>query len=227
MTVSTADRRRTDPGTLAWLAGPCLLLAGLLILVSQFAVWPLRSSPIITSLSSPIYFPAMVVYLVSMWVLIVGLFALHQRQARQARTFGVVALVAAVFGTANMAGNIWFDTFVAPWLARQIPAALEVPRDGTLVIGALFSYVSMTLGWMLIGAACFRAGVIPRPLAACLIPAGVLAFFPLPPYSIVFGAVVLAVGVWLSRHPKQADAPSRNGSGAGLVESVNLEPTRS
>ena len=201
MTVLSADRRRTDSGTLAWLAGPCLLLGGLLILLSQLAVWSLRGSPIVASLTSPVYFPAMVTYLVSMWVLIVGLFALHQRQARQAKTFGLVALVAAVFGTANMAGNIWFDTFVAPWLARQIPAALEVPRDGTLVIGALLSYVSMTLGWVLIGAACFRAGVMPRPLAACLIPAGVLAFYPLPPYSIVFGAIVLAVGIWLARHP--------------------------
>ena len=142
-----------------------------------------------------------------MWVLIIGAFALHQRQAHQAKAFGLIALVAAAIGIANMAGNIWFDTFVAPWLANQIPAALEVPRNGTLVIGALSSYVSMAGGWMLFGVACLRARVIPLALALCLIPAGVLAFFPLPPYSIVFGAVVLALGIWVTRHPQ---VPSRD-----------------
>jgi hypothetical protein len=42
--------------------------------------------------------------------------------------------------------------------------------------------------------------VVPRPLALALIPAGLLAFFPVPPYSIGFGAIVLALGVWLTRH---------------------------
>ena len=99
-----------------------------------------------------------------------------------------------------MAGNIWWDTFVVPWLAHQIPAALEVPRNGTLVAGALFSYVSMAIGWVLLGIACLRARVIPLPLALCMIPAGLLAFFALPPYSVVFGAVVLGLGIWLTRH---------------------------
>lgn len=98
------------------------------------------------------------------------------------------------------AGNIWFDTFVAPWLANQIPAALEVPRNGSLVIGAVFSYVPMAVGWTLFGVACLQARVIPLPLALCLIPAGILAFFPLPPYSIGFGAVVWAPGIWVTRH---------------------------
>ena len=98
------------------------------------------------------------------------------------------------------AGNIWFDTFVAPWLANQISAALEVPRNGSLVSGAVFSYVPMAVGLTLFGVACLRARVIPLPLALCLIPAGILAFFPLPPYSIGFGAVVWALGIWVTRH---------------------------
>ena len=69
-----------------------------------------------------------------------------------------------------------------------------------MVAGALFSYVAMAIGWVLLGIACVRARVIPRPLAICLIPAGLLAFFALPPYSIVFGAVVLGLGIWLTRH---------------------------
>lgn len=69
-----------------------------------------------------------------------------------------------------------------------------------MVAGALFSYVSMAVGWVLLGIACLRARVIPLPLALCLIPDGLLAFFAIPPCSVVFGAVVLGLGVWPTRH---------------------------
>jgi hypothetical protein len=69
-----------------------------------------------------------------------------------------------------------------------------------LVVGALSSYLMLSIGWMLFGVACLRARVIPLPLAVCLIAAGAFAFFFLPPYSIVLGAVVLALGVRLTRH---------------------------
>jgi hypothetical protein len=120
---------------------------------------------IITTLTSPIYLPAMTGYLIGMWVLIVGVFALHQRQAHQAKAFGLIALVAAAIGTANMAGNIWFDTFVAPWLANQIPAALEVPRNGSLVIApcpAMSRWPSAGCSSVLHA---FGPRIIPLPLA--------------------------------------------------------------
>ncbi len=205
------DVTRTDPSALARpslssLAGPMLLGAGLLIAGSQLVLWPLRSQPITAVLTGPTYAIAMTAYVIGYWVLIIGVFALHHRQARAAGRFGLVALVAAAAGTANMAGNAWFDTFVAPWLAHQIPAALEVPRDGTLVTGALSSYVMMALGWVLLGVACFRARVIPRALALALIPAGLLAYVPLPPYSVIFGATVVGLGLWLTRHPARTTA---------------------
>ena len=207
MTVHTVDRRGNRSATLASLAGPALLLAGSLIVLSQLAVWPLRRGPVLVAVTSPVYVVAMTGFLVGIWVLLIGVFAVHSRHARQAGTFGLVALVAAALGLAHMAANVWFDTFVVPWLARQIPAALEVPRDGTLVIGALLSYLMLSVGWILFGIACFRTQVVPRLLAVCVIVAGLLGYVFLPPNSIVFGAVVLALGVWLTRHrPNEPDA---------------------
>jgi hypothetical protein len=177
-----------------------MLLAGLLITTSQLVLWPLRRGEIIDTLTSPVYLGAMSAFIVGVWILILAEVFLHQRQAPQIRTFDLIALGAVIIGTANLAGNVWFDTFVAPWLAHQIPAALLVERNGSLVAGALLSYVLMAVGWILFGLAAFRARVIPRPLAVCIILTGPLAFAMLPPYSVVFGGVITAVGIWLSRH---------------------------
>jgi hypothetical protein len=206
MTISTADRRIGRSRILASLAGPTLVLAGSLIVLSQLAVWPLRRGSIVAVATSPVYVVAMIGFLVGTWVLLIGVFAVHARQAQQAGTFGLVALAAAAVGIAHMGANIWFDTFVVPWLARQIPAALDVPRDGTLVVGALLSYLMLVVGWTLFGIACLRARVIPRTLAIGVIASGPVAYVFLPPNTVVFGAVVLALGVWLARHrPSTAD----------------------
>lgn len=123
MTLRATDSRGTAPVLLASLAGPCLLLAGVLIVVSQLVVWPLRRGSIVTAATSPVYVAAMTGFLVAIWVLIIGVFAVHRRHAARAGTFGLVARVAAAMGLANIAGNLWFDTFVVPWLARQIHGA--------------------------------------------------------------------------------------------------------
>lgn len=205
MSIRVSETRRGTSPTLASLAGPSLVLSGLLIVVTQLVVWPLRAGPLLDAVASPVYAVAMTGYLAGIWILLIGVFAVHSRQAPQAGRFGLVALVAAAVGIAQMAGNLWFDTFVVPWLARQIPAALEVPRDGTLVVGALSSYLMLSIGWILFGVACLRARVIPIPLSVCLIAVGPLAFFFVPPYSVAFGGVVLALGVWLVRHRHSPD----------------------
>ena len=57
----------------------------------------------------------------------------------------------------HMAGNMWFDGFVVPWIADVMPQTLAAPKRGTLVIAALSSYLLLPLGWLLFGIASFRA----------------------------------------------------------------------
>jgi hypothetical protein len=57
----------------------------------------------------------------------------------------------------HMAGNMWFDGFVVPWIADVMPQTLAAPKRGTLVT-ALSSYLLLPLGWLLLGIASFRAG---------------------------------------------------------------------
>jgi hypothetical protein len=60
-----------------------------------------------------------------------------------------------------MAGNMWFDGFVVPWIADVMPQTLAAPKRGTLVIAALSSYLLLPLGWLLFGLASFRARRLP------------------------------------------------------------------
>jgi hypothetical protein len=206
--TQTTTRGDTSPQvlSLARLAGPASLVAGSMIAVSQLALLLLPRPADAETLTSTTYIVCMIVYVVAFWVLMIALIGAYLRQASRAGTFGLVAFCAAVIGTMDMAANMWFDGFVGPWLADVMPAVLDAPRNGTLVIGGFSSYVLMALGWVLFGLASFRAEVFPRLVSAGLIVAGLLSFRALPPFTIALGLAVAALGVWLVR-----DAAPRTG----------------
>ncbi len=107
----------------------------------------------------------------------IALFALYERQAVRAGTFGVVALCVAIAGTMDMAGNQWFDGFVVPWLAQVSPNSLTTaPKTNTIIIAALSSYLLNAIGWVLFGIASFRARVYPRVLCLALIIGGIFGY---------------------------------------------------
>jgi uncharacterized membrane-anchored protein len=64
-------------------------------------------------------------YVIGFFALMVALVAIYQRQAREAGTFGLVALCVAIAGTMDTAGNMWFDAFVGPLDRRCHATDLE------------------------------------------------------------------------------------------------------
>ena len=192
---------------LSRLAGPAAVVAGALLTVSQLVMLTLNSTDRVALLNSTIYKVSMAGYVIGFFALMVALVAMYQRQARQAGIFGVVALCAAVAGTMDMAGNMWFDAFVAPWVADVMPETLLAPRRGTLVIAALSSYLLLPIGWLLFGIASFRAGVYPRILTLAIMVGGLISYGAgLPPYGIPLALAVAAVGVWCLAHPERGSA---------------------
>jgi hypothetical protein len=192
---------------LSRLAGPAAVVAGTLLTVSQLVMLTLNSTDRVALLNSIIYKVTMTGYVIGFFALMVALVAMYQRQAVQAGTFGVVALCAAIAGTMDMAGNMWFDAFVAPWIADVMPETFSAPKRGTLVAAALSSYVLLPLGWLLFGFASFRAGVWPRILSVAIMVGGLISYGAgLPPFGIPLGLAVAAVGVWCLAHPERDSA---------------------
>lgn len=179
-------------------AGPIALAVGVFVAVVDLArllFW--RADPV-AMLTDPAYLVANGLYFVAFPALLIALVAVHGRQTREARGFGLVAFCAATLGTATMGGNMWFEGFAVPWLADVLPQVFTAEKTVTLVIGALASYLFFALGWVLYGLASLRARVFPAGISILIVLAGVAGYQAgLPPYGVPIGLAFAVLGGWL------------------------------
>jgi hypothetical protein len=138
------------------------------------------------------------------WVVFIGLVlalvSVYFRLGGRARGLGAVAFCFALVGTLDMAGNMWFDGFAAPWIAETAPVAILAGGSGMLVIGGFSSYVLFALGWVVFGIAGWRSHMFPAWIGVLFVVAGVLGFNAgLPPYGIPIGLTMAVLGWWIIR----------------------------
>jgi hypothetical protein len=138
------------------------------------------------------------------WVVFIGLVlalvSVYFRLGSRARGLGAVGFCFALVGTLDMAGNMWFDGFAAPWIAETAPGAILAGGSGMLVIGGFSSYVLFALGWVVFGVAGWRSHMFPLWTGAMFVVAGLLGFNAgLPPYGMPIGLVMAALGWWIIR----------------------------
>ncbi|MGF9646444.1 hypothetical protein AAIH32_00610 [Pseudarthrobacter oxydans] len=138
------------------------------------------------------------------WVVFIGLVlalvSVYFRLGGRAGGLGAVAFCFALVGTLDMAGNMWFDGFAAPWIADVAPDAINAGGSGMLAIGGFSSYVLFALGWMVFGIAGWRPHMFPAWIGALFVVAGVIGFNAgLPPYGIPISLVVATLGWWIIR----------------------------
>lgn len=143
--------------------------------------------------------------LVSLWLVILGLFGLYARQVEETGVLGLIGFILVFITTASFAGLIYFEAFIQPVLAVEAPEFVEGVFAGESYGGALDVILPPTgllliLGWLLFGIGIIRAGILPRWAAVlALIGAVPLGIAPLLPLIIVkIGGVVVGLGlVWL------------------------------
>lgn len=142
-----------------------------------------------------------VVRLAALILLLLALVGLYARQVDQAGTIGVAGFLLAFVGTTLLAGDVWFEAFVFPYLTEVAPDALAADPSGILLVGAFVSFLTFVFGWLLFGVASFRAAVFPRAASVLLI-GGAIILFPsplFPPKLVVFALAVGWMGLWLYR----------------------------
>ena len=145
------------------------------------------------------------------WVVFIGLIlalvSVYFRLGGRAGGLGAVGFCFALVGALDMAGNMWFDGFAAPWIADVAPGAILAGGSGMLAVGGLSSYVLFALGWMVFGITGWRARMFPWWLGAAFVVAGFLGYNAgLPPYGIPIGLVMTALGWWIIRSGAAAPA---------------------
>jgi hypothetical protein len=167
----------TPARLLRW-AGLLTVVGAALIFVSQVVGAFLVRDPatLAATAASPPFLVFALLKLAGFILLMPGLVSLYVRQSVAAGALGFVGFVTAFVGSALVLGDWWFEAFVVPWLARVAPTVVTTPADGTLLLGGVLSFSVFALGWLIFGAATFRARVFPRWVAALLMAGAVLAY---------------------------------------------------
>jgi hypothetical protein len=189
-------------------ARPIVLTVGAYLavthLVLQF-VFTSYSDPA-AMLADPVYRVVNLAYAAAFSGLAIAACAAYDRQAREAGTFGLVALCAAIVGTVNLGADMWFEGFAVPWLAGVVPEILTAERTMFWKVGYLSSYVLFSLGWVLFGLASLRARVFPRLISLAIVVGGAIGFLAAqPPYGIGPGLALLSLGIWMVRTGRAAN----------------------
>ena len=183
-------------------AGPIVLVVGAYLVVSHLAlafVFMSFSDPAVM-LADPIFRGLSLAYAVAFSGLAIAACAAYDKQARQAGTFGLVALCAAIIGTVNLGADMWFEGFAVPWLADVVPQVLTAEKTMFWKVGYLSSYILFSIGWVLFGLASLRAGVFPRLISLAIVAGGIIGFLAAkPPYGVALGLALLSLGIWMIR----------------------------
>jgi hypothetical protein len=129
----------------------------------------------------------------------VGVYAVQRDRVGR---IGVVGFVLAFIGNGLTAGAAFLNTFIVPVLTARAPDLIAPTGPlftGPLGLMVLFSAVLVTAGFILLGIATARAGVLPT-IAAWLVVAtawfGLAAVFS-PVVFAVAGAVFGLANAWL------------------------------
>lgn len=193
-------------------AGPIVLVVGAYLavahLVLQFVV--MNYSDLAVMLADPIFRVLNLACAAAFSGLVIAAFAAYDKQAREAGTFGLVALCAAIVGTVNLGANMWFEGFAVPWLADVVPQVLTAEKTMFWKVGYLSSYLLFAIGWVLFGLASLRAGVFPRLISLAIVAGGIVGFLAAqPPYGIALGLALLSLGIWMIKTRTAADTPAQ------------------
>jgi hypothetical protein len=174
--------------------GLAAMLGAALLLISDLLGLTLFSGDLMEVVTTGAYLADGLVRLLAGVLLLLGLVGLYARQSAATGVPALIAFLLAFAGTALILGTWWTNTFAAPTLATEAPAALESGPAGTLGLGFMLSFALGAVGWLLFGLVSFRAGVYPRAAAGALAAGAILTFVPLPGAGAVFYVAVAWLG---------------------------------
>jgi hypothetical protein len=95
-------------------------------------------SNLVTMMLDPAFRLLSAAYAITFPLMVIALVALYWREAQEAGACGAVAFCIAVTGTVALAGDMWFEGFASPWIARVTPEMFRTsPAAGSPTVLAL------------------------------------------------------------------------------------------
>jgi hypothetical protein len=183
---------------LSRLVGPVSVVAASLIIVSQAVNLGLGLALGAQSANSPVHSLKYGLALFAMYALLLALTGLYLRQANAAGKLGLAGYLIAFLGTLLIAGDWWFESFIAPQIAAVAPEVMSGAITGSMAVGAAATFGLFAVGWTVFGIATFRANVFPRAAAGLLIFGGLVGILAgSTPYQLPLAIAVGWIGVSL------------------------------
>jgi hypothetical protein len=172
-------------------SGLISMLAGLLTVLGAL-LHPIGEG--LPAVNSRNWVPSHLVYWVAILLLHLGLVGLYARQVKETGRLGLVGFVLAFIGTALVGSILVFVSTALPLIAGALAAinGRAVTPPAILVPVFLLGY---GLGWILVGLATMRAGVLPR-WSGLLLIIGVTLFVisEVVPFEVTTAHVLVTVG---------------------------------
>lgn len=196
-------------GGLAAMLGPLLVLVG-----NSYGVWRTFGAGPDSIAEAAMTIPYLVfggVRLLGGTLLVFGLIALYAYQMEAVGRLGMGGFVVGMIGTVLLTGSAWYQLFVVPAMAAEVPGFTEAVRAAEvgqwLTVGLLIPVLAQTVGWVIFGVATFRARAFPRWAAVGVIVGALLLFVPVPGTPVVFQISVASMGFLL--FSGRVDPPAR------------------
>ena len=192
-------------------------------LVIRVGVWAAVLSPLVTvaafagflvtvgsgtisdAAGSAGFYAAAGLSLASVVLLAPALVGLYLHEEERLGSFGGLAFVAALVGTALLCGAQWSYPFVLPRFAGVAPELVDEGK-GSVLAGFLISYFAMAIGWTLFAVAVLRARSFGRGVSLFLVFGAAVIAVPMPARTLVLSLALGYLGSRLLR-----------GAAAGLV----------
>jgi hypothetical protein len=199
----------TPQSSTRWV-GPVSLFAATLIIVSQALNLALGLAMGAQPADNVLHSAKYGIALISTIALLFALTGLYLRQADAAGRLGLVGYVVAFVGTVLVAGDWWFESFIAPQIAAVAPQIMTGAIAGSMAVGAAATFILFAVGWTVFGIATFRANVYPRSAAILLICGGVVGILAgSTPYQVPLAIAIGWIGYSLMQSERaEALAPA-------------------
>ncbi|MDQ3107820.1 MAG: hypothetical protein M3Q68_08460, partial [Actinomycetota bacterium] len=121
--------------------------------------------------------------------------------------FAPVASGLTLLGTVAVAGGIWAEGFLVPFIGGKDPSVLVGDPGGVLLTALIAGGALFSTGWLSMAIVLRQADLASRATATVLGVSAVVAFLPFPGTTLVFLVALAVVTARVCASPAAASAP--------------------